>query len=377
VADSQGNPVSNVSVTVTVNAIQFTGTGSTGIKGNVFFPVVFKTPGNYAISASTSGGLTASTSIRIDYPAGTPAHMVFTTQPVNTYGGNAFAIAVQVTDYLNNPVNGAVVTITSLPTGAASATATTSTGVAQFPNFVFTSAGTFKLTATTSNNITAVSNQVIIDPFPASQLKFSVQPSNTTAGATMAPIVVQVLDTNGNMIHYTVPVTLISQMVAGPTGQVSTTVNATGSATFSNVVVTQAAAYSFIVQSYGTINGATSNTINIVPAADFRMVFKVQPPATAVVGVPLSPAVVIEVQDKFGNRVTESGRRVTLTGPNNGSQSGDIYVTGQVSVLTSGGQAIFKNIAFTNKAPELSSLYLVANGGTDLPAIQSNSVTLH
>src|SRR5207245_10164614 len=86
-----------------------------------------------------------------------------------------------------------------------------SSDLASFSTLSIDKAGTtYTLTASSGTLQTAISNQLTITASPATQLVFSMQPSNTTAGTSMSPAVqVSAEDTNGNVdLTYTASITV-------------------------------------------------------------------------------------------------------------------------------------------------------------------------
>ena len=344
VQDSLGNPVSGVAVNLASSPTGLPAASAiTGPKkGDAqFLNLVFPAPGSFTVTASI-GGLTASWKITLVWPLGTPSQMSFVTQPAGNYPGGILApFSVKVTDSANNPVNGAVVSITSSPAAVTASSSTTAGGVAQFSGVSFPSGGTYTLTAKTSNSVSATSLPVVIDPLPPSQLAFAAQPSVAVAGTAISPaVVVQVLDANGNIVQYaSTTVNLFSQATNVFVG----TANAVnGVATFSNVVLQVAGPTSLIARSPG-LTGANSSSFTVFPAQVAKVVFTMQPPATAVENV-TSFDVQVQLQDQYGNIVTSGSHSVSLSGDD--QLRTDSSIGPPVTQTTKNGSVTFRGISF-------------------------------
>ena len=104
---------------------------------------------------------------------------------------------------------------------------------------------------------------VFVTQSSTTQLKFTTQPTNGTAGTPLAPIVVQVQDASGNVISSSsASVTLTSS----PTGVSSVVAAVNGLGTFSNLIFGVAGSYTLSATSNGIIS-AVSNPFTIVGIA--------------------------------------------------------------------------------------------------------------
>jgi hypothetical protein len=101
-------------------------------------------------------------------------------------------------------------------------------------------------------------------------------------------------------------------------------------ATFSNLSVDKAGSGYTLAASSSGLASLTSGGFAIAPAAADHLVFLRQPSSTAA-GQTISPAVVVEVVDQFGNVLTSDNTdTVTLSigvNPNGGTLSGTLTVT--------------------------------------------------
>jgi len=214
-------------------------------------------------------------------------------------------------------------------------------------------ADTFAAISVSSGNV----NLVVTAATPT-QLGFTVQPVNTTAGVTLANVVVQIQDASGNAVaHSGTPITLA--LNGGTLFSGTTTVNtdASGKATFNSLVI-QAAASGLSFTASGTYTSATSGNFNITPAAASKLAFSTQPAGTSV-NTTLS-AVAVQLQDAFGNAMTQSGTAISLV-LNGGSGLG-----GTIPQNTDGtGKATFSDLAISAANVNLT---LTASSGSLTPA---------
>jgi hypothetical protein len=137
-------------------------------------------------------------------------------------------------------------------------------------------------------------------------LFFSVQPTNGTAGNSLANVTVQLQDGFGsNLPSNNVPISV--SLNGGTFASGTTTVNtgASGAAVFNNLVINNSGNYS-LTASAGGYNSATSSNFNIVPAATDHYVLTA--PALAYAGQPF--AVLGYAVDVFGNVVTTDSSTV-------------------------------------------------------------------
>ena len=149
-------------------------------------------------------------------------------------------------------------------------------------------------------------------------LAFTTEPSNGSAGQTLAPIVVSVVDKFGNVITTDntsmIQLTLSINTLNGTTTQ--TAVN--GVATYSDLSInTIGTGYTLTANSTNVgpppLVSAISTPFNIGPGAPNKLAFGQQPTDTPA-GQYVNPAVTVVVQDSGGNTVTtDSSTLVTIS----------------------------------------------------------------
>src|SRR5205809_179514 len=231
----------------------------------------------YTLTA-TATGLTGATSNAFNIGVGAAAKLVFTVQPSSAAAGaaNSPAMQVAVQDAQGNPVTTATTSITlAIGTNPASGTLAGTTtvaavnGVATFANVSINNPGTgYTLTASATGLTSATSSAFNIGVGAGAKLVFTVQPSNTAAGAAITPAVqVTVQDAQGNTVTTaTTSITVAigtnptSGTLAGPT----TAPSLSGVATFANVSINNPGTGYTLTASATSLTGATSSSFNVI-----------------------------------------------------------------------------------------------------------------
>lgn len=304
----------------------------------------------YQLEASDVGAsLTPDTSVAFDVLPGDPASLAFSVQPSNADAGQSIspAIVVQVLDSESNLVtddNSTQVEL-SIATGPGSATlsgggpVTVSNGEATFAAVSIDVASTgYQLQASDSGAALSPGTSASFDISPGApaNLAFDVQPSETKVNEVMTPAVtVNVVDSEGNVITDDNTTQVELAAINGPggaslSGSGPVTVSS-GEAVFGSVSLdTVADGYQLeAIDSGGSLATGTSNTFNIIPGDPVSLAFVVQP-SDAAVDASLDPAVIVEVLDAGGDRVTwdnSSEIELSLTGGSGGTLSGGSAVT--------------------------------------------------
>src|SRR5256885_943856 len=221
------------------------------------------------------GGCSGSTSGPVQPTA---TKLVFTVQPSNAGAGavNTPAVQVAVQDAQGNTVTTATTSITvaigANPPGgtvAGSRTAAEDYSVATFSTLSIDRAGTgYTLTASATGLTGVTSSAFNIGVGAAAKLVFTVQPSNTAAGAAITPAVqVAVQDAQGNPVTTattSITVAIGTNPASGILSGTTTVAAVNGVATFSawslNTVGT---GYTLTAAATG-LTGATSSAFNVV-----------------------------------------------------------------------------------------------------------------
>jgi hypothetical protein len=405
VEDGNGNPVTN-----STNPVTLALTGVSGLAGTLtatpqngiatFSSLSVGNAGTYTLTA-TSPSLTSaiSASFVITALGGSapppPVKLAFLQQPTNASTGATIAPAVTVVveDSKGNTVTTAVNPVTLTLVGGTGLTGTLSVipknGIATFNNLSVGIAGTYTLAATSTSLIPAASTGFTISAPGGSapvavKLAFLQQPSNATAGTTIAPaITVAIEDSNGNTVTAASnPVTLALTSGTGLAGTLTVTPQ-NGVATFSTLSVSNAGTYTLAATTAG-LTPATSTGFTISaagggtppPPTATKLAF-VQQPSNASTGATITPAVTVAVQDSTGNTVTTATNPVTLALGGGTGLAGTLTATPVNGVATFSTLSVGSAGTFTLSAtsagltPATSSSFTIATagggGGTSTP----------
>ena len=344
--NSGGAPVAGAPITLSLenSGVPLVGTLTrpTDATGHaVFTDLTVRVTGTYRLMAnaltvsglSTSFQMTAAASVSIIAVSCTGQ-----TAPVNTT--YTFPLKAAVRDTFGNAVPGVSVAFTA-PAGGPSVVFTGSTsvitdntGVATSPSMVANpQPGSFQVTAMTPGAISQTLFSLTNTAGGTGRLSFVQHPTDTQAGAVMAPVSVQLLDNAGNPVRMAgVPVSLVP--ISGPgsvfRGTLTKTTDASGMALFTDLSGVTAGTYQLAAQS-GSLGSATSPPFRITPG----------PPAVirATAGTPQSAAVLtafvapleVAVTDTSGNPI--SGVSVFFTAPTSGA-SGTFGGSSSASIIT-------------------------------------------
>src|SRR5207253_1873622 len=353
--DGQGNTATGFTgnVTVALGANPGSGTLSgtttvTAVAGVATFPglSINKVGTGYTLTAN-SGSLSGTTSTPFNITAGAATQLSFSVQPSNTVAGAAITPAMQVTalDGQGNTATGFTSNVTvalgaNPGSGTLSGTTTVDAvaGVATFRGLSINKAGTGYTLAASSASLTgATSAPFTITTGPASQLVFTVQPTSTTAGATITPAVqVTVQDAQGNTatgFSGNVTAAIGTNPGGGALAGTTTVAAASGVAMFSTLSIDKVGSgYTLTVAASGLAT-VPSAPFNIGAGAATRLVLSVQP-SNATAGASIAPAVQVTAQDAQGNTATAFIATVTLA---IGANPGGGTLSGTTAVAAAGG----------------------------------------
>ncbi|HET6916197.1 MAG TPA: IPT/TIG domain-containing protein [Acidimicrobiales bacterium] len=354
VVDAFNNPVAGSSVTVSPAGAAYlfasgTLTEVTNASGVATFGdlVVDHAGSGYTITAADGAASATSTAFSVTAAASGPLSVSFSGEPSNSVAGQVIspAVGVTVVDAFNNPVAGQSVTVS--PSGFAFASGTfievtNGSGVATFPDLVVDHAGTgYKITAADgAASATSTAFSVTAAASGPLGLSFSGQPSSTTAGQVISPAVgVTVVDAFNNPVAGQ-SVTVSPSGFGFASGTFIEVTNASGVATFGDLVVDQAGSGYTITAADGAAS-ATSTAFSVTAAASgpLGLSFSGQPSSTTA-GQVISPAVAVRVVDAFNNPV--AGSSVTV------SPSGFGFASGTLTEVTNAsGVATFPDLVVT------------------------------
>lgn len=161
-----------------------------------------------------------------------------------------------------------------------------------------------------------VSNALVpwLAGYSVSHLAFGQQPTSIVAGGTISPAVTVDVESGNGSIITTDNSNVTLSIYSGPSGgtlQGNVTMAAVnGLATFNNLSLTTTGSY-VLDASDGSYAAASSSAFSVTAAAAAKLAF-VQQPSNGTVARAISPAVTVQVQDRFGNAETGDASTVTM-----------------------------------------------------------------
>lgn len=280
---------------------------------------------------------------------GTPQRkLVFAVQPTDAEAGVAIAPAVVVeirdesggvdaaaTDNVSLAVTGGGAPLVGTATRAAVA------GVATFNDISIQVMGTgYTLDATAVDITSATSDSFNVTHGPKAALAFTVQPSDTPAGLDISPaIVVEIRDAFGNVVT-TAAADVTLEVTGGVPALGGTPTQAAdmGVATFGDISIDVAGVDYTLDASVSGLPSVTSALFDIIHGPAAALAFVVQPTDTPA-GLFITPAIVVEIQDAYGNVVATATDNVTLT------ETGGATLNGVTTKAAVAGVGTFDNIS--------------------------------
>jgi len=363
VLDAGGNlvPTATDSITLAINSNPSSGTLSgtlvvAAVSGEATFSdiSVDKAGTGYTLDA-TAGGLSTATSAGFNITVGVATQLVYSVEPTNTVSTVAVspAVKVQVHDAGGNLVPTATDSITlainSNPSsGTLSGTLVVAavSGEATFSDISIDKVGTgYTLDATAGGLSAATSASFDITVGVATQLVYSVEPTNTVSTVAVSPAIkVQVHDAGGNLVPTatdSITLAINSNPSSGTLSGTLVVAAVSGEATFSDISIDKVGTGYTLDATAGGLSTATSTSFNITVGTATQLVISVEP-TNAVSTVAISPAIKVQVHDAGGNLVPTATDSITLTinsNPSSGTLSGTLVVAA-VS-----GEATFSNLS--------------------------------
>jgi adhesin/invasin len=372
--DANDEPVSGVSVTVTIvtgdGTLNGTTTVSTDAAGAAVYTdlVLVGAIGPRTLGFSVADPLVETVDVSVEVIAGASSQ-VTGNEPL-LYEGIvnspvAPAPSVVVRDAAGNPVSGAVVAFTADRDGTVSPRSVTTDerGVAQVSSWTLgREAGTrYSLSALLQGSTGApVLFSADARAGAAGGLKVITQPSRVARSGivlTRQPAI-QVVDKVGNPVAQQ-GLPMKATIFSGPPGTLQNdvvTTDASGRATFTSLTLSGLVGeYTLSFSAPGFV-GNTANPISLAagPASGFRVVTQVSPTARS--RVPFSDQPVLQLQDDRGNPVSQSNVRVLAA-----IASGGGTLAGTTTVVTdANGVAAFGDLAIIG-GPGARTLRLSSN----------------
>ncbi|HZN95541.1 MAG TPA: Ig-like domain-containing protein, partial [Myxococcales bacterium] len=367
VRDGSGNPVEGVEVTIAT-----TGTGNallqpaypTDANGVAAGRLSTTVAESKTLSASIAEGDIPSTATAAFGPGPVSAStstVVASPTTVVADGADFAAITVTLRDASGNPIPGKAVTLSA--TGAQNTIGQPSATDARGQT-----AGALRSTVAEAKVASAIVDGTELPqqpslqfvPGPADKLVFAVQPSDATAGATIAPqIQVAIQDAAGNLITAGSDVVTVSLVGAGTLSGTTSAAASGGIATFSDLSINRAQAGATLVATATGLADAASLPFGILPGPADHLAFFTQP-STATSGAAIAPAVRVAVQDALGNTLPTDTRAISLA---LGSNPGGAALSGTTTAAAGGGVATFDTLSL-DKAGSGYTLVAAAGGVT-------------
>jgi hypothetical protein len=389
--DAQGNPatgyIGNITLTITggtgTPGATLSGTRTVGAVAGVatFSTLSIDRSGTGYTLTATASGLTGTVSAAFNITAGAASRLVFTAQPNTSPAGVAISPPVQVTaeDALGNTATSFTGNVTvAITPGTGPATAVLSgtktvaavAGVASFSTLSIDTVNTgYRLTATAGALAPDTSSAFSITPGTATRLAFTVQPTTTTAGASISPSVrVAAQDAFGNTAtSFAGNITVAITPGTGTAGAIlsgTTTVPASaGISIFSGLSIDRAGTAYALRATSGALTLATSTGFDITSSGATHLVVTV-PPSTTAAGATITPAIQVTARDAQGNTATTFINNVTvaITG---GTGTPGATLSGTKTVAAVAGVATFSTLSIDRSGTGYT-LTFTASGVTDV-----------
>jgi hypothetical protein len=217
-------------------------------------------------------------------------------------------------------------------------TDTSSTGQSRFCSKETTATATSLLTGAAGDFAPRLNFTVNVAP-DVSGIYFNQQPSDTLAGSVIAPAVTVVATNLLGAPATNVTVTLSLSSGTGPlNGTLSQVTDAGGVATFSNLSLTAVGTKQLFAMA-GSLTATSSNfVIAAGPAAALTISTQ---PSNVGINKPITPPVVVQLLDAYGNSVPSNGVAITMA-----LTSGTGTLSGNTNIATDGtGKSTFTNLS--------------------------------
>ena len=324
VRDASGNPASGVTVAFTVPASGASATLSAGqtttdASGHASVTATANgAAGSYTVTAAVSG-VSGTASFALTNVAAGAAHLIFVQQPVSTTAGATIsAVSVKLTDSGANPIDGMAVALSATGgSGTLEGTLngiTDITGTAIFNDLRITATGAYQLRAV-AGALSTLSGLFKITPATAANIMvFDGNGQTAPVGTAYAsPFRASVVDVFGNpianaQVTFSAPASGAGVTFAGPA---TVTTDRSGIATSPAATANQTSGtFQVSAATAGATQPATFNLTNAAGTAN-TLVF-IQQPTDTLAGQAITPAVTVQLQDSFGNKVPMAGVNVTV-----------------------------------------------------------------
>jgi hypothetical protein len=203
----------------------------------------------------------------------------------------------------------------------------------------------------------------------ASQLVFASAPPSAPVAAAPFSTTVTVTDGSAKVVSDfagTVTVALTTSSGATLSGTVTKAV-VNGVASFTNLSVNKTGTYTLTATSGPALPPVTSSSFTVQPGAAAQLAFT-QLPTNPKIGITMSPAVTVTVQDSLGNTVTSNTSTITISLASNPASG---TLSGTLSRAAVAGVATFDNLAL-----DKAGTYTFGATGGGFTASPSSSITV-
>ncbi len=244
----------------------------------------------------------------------------------------------------------------SLPSNGQVVYQGTSAGISTYTvtgSHTYTAAGSYPISITVTDaggkTATIMGTAKVAAATASYKLVFTTQPSSSKAGASISPVVqVSIEDSHNHVVTSNtskVTVAIGANPGNGTLGGTLTVAAINGVATFRNLWINKSGTGYTLGAADGSLSGGatTSRSFSVTPAAASKLVFTTQPSNTAV-GVAISPAVQVSVEDAYGNVVTSNTSTVTVA---LGANPGRGKLSGGLTAAVVRGLATFRNLSIS------------------------------
>jgi hypothetical protein len=332
-----------------------------------FSDLNFSITGTYTLSVN-DGNLAGTASSFFNVTAAA-SKLALVQQPTTVTAGTQFTptLAAWVEDSGGNLItsdrSALTLSIVSGPAGGALTGTTTVnavTGVAIFNGVGFSKEGSYVLRVSDGTLTTAQTGTITVQAATGVSLTFVGTLPSVTAATTLSPVIVNMIDSQGNLLTNNTSSVVIS-ILSGPAGGTLTgtaTVSAVnGVATFSNLSLAKAGTYT--LKATAGSSSANSNSFVVTIGDPSKLVFA----PSSTINAPFNttvPAFTVDITDAGGNIITTANSAVTLT-----ITSGPGTVSGNMTVTAINGVATFNDLLF----PTMGNYTLTASSGTLSSAI--------
>jgi streptogramin lyase len=393
--DAYGNPTPSLSGQVTVATTGISGSGTLGGTTTVspsggialFSGLVLDLAGTYGLQVSSAGLGSAAVGTITVAPAAASQIIVMTQPPGSLTAGAGFGFQVEAEDPYGNLATGfdglltaALSVNDSNATLAGPVTAVASQGVASFAGLAVERAGSGYTVQVTGNGLAGATTSAFdVTPAAAAQLVISAPPpASVTAGQPFG-FSVAAVDLYGNAVTSVsggVTIVLSKHPAQGVLDGATTATMSGGLATFSGLSLDTAASDYMIATTSGSLSGATTASITVVPAAPAKLVVSVPPPTTMTAGAGFGLAIAAE--DRYGNPTTgltgavtialaDDPTGATLAGPLTATATGGVANFAPVLTLDTAGTGYTIQASAAGLAPVITGpITVVAAPATQL-----------